>query len=110
MALPALHTGSVGLVASSLMAGAATPGIVPLALGRTHEVLRRHQAAQKRAWIAATTSFAVMQATGAYALSFLFVRSGGDYRLLFGMGAAALVLALVADLLVPSGAEQEDTA
>ena len=42
-----------------------------------------------------------MQAVGAYGLSFLFVRSGGDYRLLFGIGAAALVLALVADLVAP---------
>jgi len=110
VALPALHAGSVGLVASSLVVGAATPGVVPLALGRVHEVLRHHQAAQKRAWGAATTSFAVMQAAGAYGLSFLFVRSGGDYRLLFGFGAVALVLALVADLLVPSGAGQEDAA
>ena len=102
VALPALHTGSVGLVASSLVMGAATPGVVPLALGRMHEVLHHHAAAQKQAWSAATTSFAVMQAVGAYGLSFLFVRSGGDYRLLFGLGAAALALALVADLLAPS--------
>lgn len=110
VALPALHAGSVALMASSLVVGAATPGVVPLALGRTHEVLRHHPAARKRAWSAATTSFAVMQATGAYGLSFLFVRSGGDDRLLFGLGATALVLALVVDLLVPSGAGQEDTA
>jgi predicted MFS family arabinose efflux permease len=104
VALPALNAGSVVLAASSLVVGASTPGVVPLALGRTHEVLRHHPAAQKQAWSAATTSFAVMQAAGAYGLSFLFVRSGGDYRLLFGIGAAALALALVVDLLAPAQA------
>ncbi len=101
VALPALYASPAAMVASSLVVGAATPGIVPLALGRTHEVLHRHPAAQKRAWSAATTSFAVMQAVGAYGLSFVFVRFGGDYRLLFGLGSAALMLALVIDLLVP---------
>ncbi len=99
VALPALHATPAALIASSLVIGAATPGIVPLALGRTHEILQHHHGAQKRAWSAATTSFAVMQAAGAYGLSFLFVRFGGDYRLLFAMGAAALALALAVDLL-----------
>ncbi len=92
---------------SSLVVGACTPGVVPLALGRTHEILRHVPAAQKRAWSAATTSFALMQAAGAYGLSFLFVRSGGDYRMLFGLGAAALVLALAVDLLVPGPAVEK---
>lgn len=102
VALPGLSHGPAGLIVSSLVVGAFTPGVVPLALGRTHEVLRHHPAAQKSAWSAATTSFAVMQAAGAYGLSFLFVRTGGDYRLLFGLGASALMLALVIDLLAPS--------
>ena len=111
VAWPALDHGAAGLVVSSLVVGAATPGVVPLALGRTHEVLRRHPAAQKRAWSAATTSFAVMQAAGAYGLSFLFARTGGDYRVLFGLGAGALVLALAVDLLAPSpGASGEEDA
>lgn len=102
VALPALNAGPIVLAVSSLLVGAATPGVVPLALGRSHEILRHHQGAQKRAWSAATTSFATMQAAGAYGLSFLFVHSRGDYRLLFGMGAAALALALAVDLLAPS--------
>ena len=101
VALPTLHTGSIGLMVSSLVVGAATPGIVPLALGRTHEVLQHHHTAQKQAWGAATTSFAIMQAVGAYGLSFLFARSGGDYQLLFGLGGGALLLALAVDLLTP---------
>jgi predicted MFS family arabinose efflux permease len=102
VALPALHTGWAGLMVSSLLVGACTPGVVPLALGRTHEILRHLPAAQKGAWSAATTSFALMQAAGAYSLSFLFVHSGGDYRVLFGLGAAGLGAALIIDLLVPA--------
>ncbi len=102
VALPALHTGWAGLTVSSLVVGACTPGVVPLALGCTHEILRQVPAAQKQAWSGATTSFALMQAAGAYGLSYLFVRSSGDYRALFGLGAAALGLALVVDLLVPA--------
>ncbi len=46
-----------------------------------------------------------MQAVGAYGLSFLFVRTGGDYRLLFGLGAGgAGRWRLAIDLLVPSPA------
>ncbi len=84
---------------------------VPLALGRTHEVLRHHPTAQKQVWRTATTSFTVMQAVGAYRLSFLFIRSGSDYRLLSGLDAAALASALAADLVVPSpgGIAREDT-
>lgn len=107
VALPALTSGWVGLMVSSLVVGAATPGVVPLALGRTHEVLRHHPAAQKRAWSAATTSFAVMQAAGAYGLSFLFVRTGGNYQALFGLGASAMLLALAVDLLAPTADRQE---
>lgn len=102
VALPALNHSPAGLMISSLVVGAFTPGVVPLALGRTHEILRHNPVAQKRAWRAATTSFAVMQAVGAYGLSFLFVHTGGDYRLLFGLGASALGLALVIDLLTPT--------
>ena len=107
VALPALTNGWVGLMVSSLVVGAATPGVVPLALGRTHEVLRHHPAAQKRAWSAATTSFAVMQAAGAYGLSFLFIRTGGNYKALFGLGAFAMLLALAVDLLAPTPDRQE---
>jgi hypothetical protein len=82
-----------------VLVGAFTPGIVPLVLGRVNELLADHPAAQKGAWRTATTSFAVMQAVAAYGSSFLFSRSGGDYRTLFAIGAASLVLALIVDLI-----------
>jgi predicted MFS family arabinose efflux permease len=98
-ALPILGLGTPGLILSSLIVGAFTPGIVLLVLGRVHELLAHHPAAQKGAWSKATTSFAVMQAVAAYGLSFLFVESGGQYWLLFGVGAAGLLAALAIDLV-----------
>jgi predicted MFS family arabinose efflux permease len=105
--LPALGLGPVSLAASSLIVGACTIGVVGLALGRTREILRHHPAAQASAWRTATTSFALMQAAGAYLLSFLFTRSGGDYRLLFGIGALAMALALGVECFAPSGRSKE---
>ena len=55
---------------------------------------------------AATTSFAILQAVAPYGLSFLFVTSGGSYTLLFGLGATAMVLALIVDLTVTRGASR----
>ena len=98
--LPLLGLGTPGLIISSLVVGAFTPGIVPLALGRVHELLAHHPAAHKSAWSKATTSFAVLQALAAYGLSFLFVQSGGDYQLLFMLGGAALTVSLAVDLVV----------
>jgi len=97
--LPVIASGAALLMVSSVVVGAFTPGIVPLVLGRVHELLAHHPAAQKRAWRTATTSFAVMQAASAYGLSFLFSHSGGDYRLLFAIGAAALGVAFVVDVV-----------
>lgn len=98
--LPVLGTGTVGLIVSSLVMGAFTPGIVPLALGRIHELLPNDPRGQRAAWSAATTSFALFQAAGAYALTFVFAQSGGDYHLLFVIGAAAFVLTLAIDLAI----------
>ena len=100
VALLAFSSGTVWLIVSTVIVGAFTPGIVPLVLGRVHELLRHHPAAQKGAWSKATTSFAIAQALAAYGMSFLFVRSGGDYLLLFALGSCALVLALGVDLVV----------
>jgi predicted MFS family arabinose efflux permease len=98
VALPAVSSSSSLLMVSSVLVGAFTPGIVPLVLGRVNELLAHHPAAQKGAWRTATTGFAVLQALAAYGLSFLFSSSGGDYRLLFMIGAAALAVALAVDL------------
>jgi predicted MFS family arabinose efflux permease len=95
--LPVLGAGTSLLMISSLVVGAFTPGIVPLVLGRVHELLAHHPAAQKLAWSRATVSFAIAQAGAAYALSFMLARSA-EYRPLFILGAAALTLAFVIDL------------
>jgi predicted MFS family arabinose efflux permease len=100
VAIPALGLGPGWLMVSSVVVGAFTPGIVPLVLGRINELLVHHPASQKSAWSMATTCFAVLQAGGAYGMSFLFVHSGGNYTMLFVMGAVAMALALVIDLVM----------
>lgn len=100
VAIPALELfGTRGLIVSSAVIGAFTPGIVPLVLGRVQELLAHHPALHRHAWSRATTSFAVLQAVAAYGMSFLLVRSGGDYALLFGLGTGAILLALAIDLV-----------
>lgn len=95
--LPAFATAPAWLALSSIVVGAITPGVVPLVLGRIHELLP--DAGDRRAaWSWATTAFAVGQAGAAYAFSFLFARTG-DYALLFLIGAALLLLALATDAL-----------
>ncbi|VVD68769.1 major facilitator superfamily protein [Pandoraea pneumonica] len=97
--LPALGLGLPGLIVSSLVMGAFTPGIVPLVLGRVNELLAHHPSAQKGAWSTATTSFATLQAGAAYGMSFLFAATQGNYALLFIVGSAAMTLALVVNLI-----------
>jgi predicted MFS family arabinose efflux permease len=103
VAVPALQLdlelGTVWLMASSVIVGAFVTGTVPLVLGRLQEVLARHPAQQAAAWQTATVGFALFQAVAAYGLSFLFSYSGGDYRLLFGIGTAAMLIAFVIDVL-----------
>jgi predicted MFS family arabinose efflux permease len=95
VALAVLPTGAWGLALSSLVAGAFLPGVVPLVLGRVHELAPPEQTGA--AWSLATIAFALGQAAGAYGLSWLFARSS-DYSLLFELGAAAILLALLIDL------------
>lgn len=95
--LPAFTAGPFWLVLSALVAGAATPGIVPLVLGRVQDLVPDDITAQRVVWSWTTIAFALFQAGGAYFDAFLFAR-GGDYRSLFALGAGALVLALALDL------------
>ncbi len=98
--LPVVSTAPVSLIVSSVVIGGFTPGIVPLVLGRIHELLP-HSAEQQRAtWGHATTSFALFQAAAAYGFSWLFARNNGDYLLLFELGGAAVTLALAIDLIM----------
>lgn len=97
--LPAFSAAPVALGISSLIAGACTPGLVPLVLGRVHELHPHDPAGQRAAWSRATIAFALLQAGAAYGLSFLFAQGSG-YDVLFIIGAAALALALVIDGMV----------
>jgi len=99
VAIPAIGLGTAGLMVSSVVVGAFTPGMVPLVLGRIGELLAHHPSAVKATWTRATTAFAVMQALAAYGLSYVFSTSGGDYAVLFAIGAVALVIALAVDLV-----------
>jgi predicted MFS family arabinose efflux permease len=83
------------LVASSIVIGACVPGVVPLALGRVHELVADSEA-RIAGWRSATIAFAIGQASGAYGYSYLFAWTG-SYVPLFAIAAGALVLALVAD-------------
>jgi predicted MFS family arabinose efflux permease len=94
--------GLPAILLSSLVVGAFVPGIVPLVLGRLHELVRdvRHHHA---AWSTATVAFAIGQAAAAYGGSYLFARTGSDTSLYLG-AALALLLALSIDLAAsPSG-------
>jgi predicted MFS family arabinose efflux permease len=102
VAVPAFGLGSTWLIISSVVVGAFTPGIVPLVLGRIHELVHSHAAAQKRAWSKATVCFAICQALAAYGMSLLFEHTGGNYFILFGLGACSLLLALAVDLVAGS--------
>lgn len=99
VAIPAFGLGQAWLIVSSVVVGAFVTGTVPLVLGRIGELLPHHPAQQKSAWSVATACFALCQAAAAYALSFVFAQTGGNYRLLFFIGAAAMVVALAIDLI-----------
>ncbi len=98
--LPVISTAPVSLIVSSVVMGGFTPGIVPLVLGRIHELVPHSAERQRATWGHATTSFALFQAAAAYGFSWLFARSNGDYLLLFGLGGAAVTLALAIDLFM----------
>lgn len=98
--LPAISTSPVALVVSCAVIGGFTPGIVPLVIGRIHELVPHSSAQQRATWGHATTSFALFQAVAAYAFSWLFGRTNGDYYLLFQLGAVAVIGALIVDLVV----------
>jgi predicted MFS family arabinose efflux permease len=99
VAVPAIGTGTAWLALSSVVVGAFVTGTVPLVLGRVHEILAHHPSRQGAAWRTATVAFALFQAVAAYAMSYAFSASGGNYRALFVVGAASMVLALVVDVV-----------
>ena len=96
-ALTLAHGGAL-LAAAAFMVGTFPPGIVPLALARIHDLIPHDPVAQNRAWSRATVSFATFQAVAGYAYSAVFSATGGQHRMLFAVGAVALVVALLAEL------------
>ncbi len=98
--LLAIATSLAWTIGPALILGALTPGIVPIVLGRFHDLLPGDHIAQRAAWSRATVGFALFQVIGGYGYAYLFTRSGDDYALIFVVGAAALGLAFVMDLCV----------
>jgi predicted MFS family arabinose efflux permease len=98
--LPSVAAAPAALIISSLVVGACTPGLVPLVLGRVHELIPHDADARHATWGRLTTCFALFQALAAYGYSFLFAQTGGHYLLLFALGGGAGALALVIDLVM----------
>lgn len=105
--LQALAVATLALTGNPVMIGVATVilgvftvGVVPLTLGRIHELVPHDHVEQRAVWSHATTAFALFQALGGYGYSYLFTRFHNDYVLIFACGAAALTLALLADLVM----------
>jgi MFS family permease len=98
------------LAAATVILGIFTPGIVPLVLGRIHELVPHDHTEQRAAWSRATTAFALFQALAGYGYSYLFSHTHNDYALIFACGAAALSVAFVADLLASRRGTARSTA
>lgn len=96
----AITADRTSLIVSSVVVGAFVPGIVPLVLGRVHELTSGDADSQKAAWSLCTTAFALGQAVGAYGLSYIFAQTGRVYVLLFALGAAALALAFTIEIVM----------
>ncbi len=90
VALPLVSTAPAALAISSLGVGALAIGVTSLAAGRAAELAAR--LGQPVLWGQMTIAYAVTYAGGGYLLSFLLVRTH-SYDVVFGIGAAALLLA-----------------
>ena len=86
------------IAALTLVIGTFPPGVVPLMLARVRETIVGHAEQQNATWGRATTIFAAFQALAGYSYSAIFNATGGNHRLLFLIGAAAIAIALIADL------------
>ena len=94
------------LLVITFILGTYPPGIPPLTLGRIRHILPHDASVQSAAWSRATTVFALFQALAGYGYSWLFAATGGEHRVLMLVGAAALGLALLSDLLLARAAWQ----
>lgn len=105
VALAFIDTGSLSLAVSSFVTGAVVPGVVPLIVGRVHGLSGNNAPLQRSAWSYATVGFSVGQAGAAYAFSYIFEITG-RYDILFQIGTAALVTALIIEFLTPESAKE----
>lgn len=105
VALAFIDTGSLSLAVSSFVTGAVVPGVVPLIVGRVHGLSGNNAPLQRSAWSYATVGFSVGQAGAAYAFSYIFEITG-RYDLLFQIGTAALVIALIIEFLTPESVKE----
>lgn len=97
----AVSPAPAALAISSIVVGAFVPGIVPLVLGRVHELTAGNTARRNAAWSVCVAAFALGQAAGAYGLAFAFAATGGEYAPLFAIGSAVLMLAFAIDVAAP---------
>ena len=88
---------AVALAISSVVVCAFLHGNITLILGRVRE-LSRDDPEARTGWTFATLAYAIGQAEAAYAIAFLFARTG-SYALLFGLAAGAIAAALAIDFL-----------
>ncbi len=100
VALLALSSHMAAILTATVVLGAFTPGVVPVALGRIHELIPHDHLEQRAAWSRATTAFALFQALGGYGYSYLFSHTHENYALIFTCAAVALTLAFVVDLFM----------
>ncbi|MBV9201543.1 MAG: YbfB/YjiJ family MFS transporter [Alphaproteobacteria bacterium] len=110
VALLAVSAEPWSLALSSFVIGAMVPGVVPLVLGRTHELIPDDPAQQLKAWGLCTVAFALGQVAAAYGFSFIFAQMDGGYRLLYALGATAFGLALIIDLAAATHATKRHPA
>lgn len=94
IAAPALITSPLALNISGLLVGAAVPGVVPLVLGRVHEIIE-DQATRHKIWSLATVTFAAGQAIAGYGFSWLYTQPDTGFGILFEVAAASLFCALL---------------
>ena len=85
------------LMLATLVIGSYPPGVPPITLARLHRILPGDAHGQNIVWSKATTVFALTQALAGYGYSYLFAQSGGDHRILMGVGAAALAMIILSD-------------
>jgi hypothetical protein len=74
---------------------------VALTIGRTQELVFDDNS-RRAAWRACSMIFAISQAAAAYLLSYIFAQSH-NYGILFALGAVALFLGLLLDIVMVRG-------